>query len=141
MTSNIGSHILSDESLSKQEKERRIEIELKTYFKPEFLNRLDEVILFNKISEESLFQIVEIHLRKLSERLKSRGISLEFTPELKNYLTRAGFDPEYGARPLKRLIQKEVGNLLSEFILKGDYTQGAELLVDYRNGRVEIKMK
>jgi len=141
MTSNIGSHILSDESLSKEEKERRIEIELKTYFKPEFLNRLDEVILFNKISEESLFQIVEIHLRKLSERLKSRGISLEFTPELKNYLTRAGFDPEYGARPLKRLIQKEVGNLLSEFILKGDYTQGAELLVDYRNGRVEIKMK
>jgi len=141
MTSNIGSHILSDESLSKEEKERRIEIELKTYFKPEFLNRLDEVILFNKISEESLFQIVEIHLRKLSERLKSRGISLEFTPELKNYLTRAGFDPEYGARPLKRLIQKEVGNLLSEFILKGDYNQGAELLVDYRNGRVEIKMK
>ncbi len=141
MTSNIGSHILSDENLSKEEKERRMEFELKTYFKPEFLNRLDEVILFNKISEESLFQIVEIHLRKLAERLKSRGISLEFTPELKNHLTRAGFDPEYGARPLKRLIQKEVGNLLSEFILKGDYTQGAELLVDYQDGRVEIRMK
>jgi ATP-dependent Clp protease ATP-binding subunit ClpB len=138
MTSNIGSHIMSDDDLSVEEKERRLEQELKVYFKPEFLNRLDEVIIYNKISMESLYKIVDIHLTRLNEVLKQKGIQVEFTNELREYLAKMGYDPEYGARPLKRIIQKQIGNLLSEFILKGDYTSGTKLIMDYQNNQITI---
>lgn len=138
MTSNIGSHIMSDDELSIEEKERKMEQELKSYFKPEFLNRLDEVIVYNKISIDSLYKIVDIHLNRLNEVLKQKGIQVDFTYELKEHLAKTGYDPEYGARPLKRVIQKQIGNLLSEFILKGNYTSGTRLIVDYQDGRITI---
>jgi ATP-dependent Clp protease ATP-binding subunit ClpB len=137
MTSNIGSEILTQD-LAREEKERLIEEELKRFFKPEFLNRLDEVVFFNSIGEDTLYKIVDLQLKELASKLKDRGIFVEFTDSLKNHITKSGYEPEYGARPMKRLIQKEVGNLLSEFILRGNYTTGVQLLVDY-NGMVQIR--
>ncbi len=137
MTSNIGSEILTQDR-AREEKERLIEEELKRFFKPEFLNRLDEIVFFNSIGEDTLYKIVDLQLKELAGKLKERGIFVEFTDALKNHITKSGYEPEYGARPMKRLIQKEVGNLLSEFILRGNYTSGVKLQVDF-NGMVQIR--
>ncbi|HNK96265.1 MAG TPA: AAA family ATPase, partial [Leptospiraceae bacterium] len=139
MTSNIGTSIL-EEDITAEEKERLIEKELKRHFKPEFLNRLDEVVIYNKINESVIEKIVEIQLKELSDRVKQNGIEVSFTNELKKHLSEAGYDPEYGARPLKRLIQRELGNSLSEFILKGNYQTGAKLLANYKMGSIELNM-
>jgi len=138
MTSNIGTSILQ-EDITIEEKERLIEKELKKQFKPEFLNRLDEIVIYNRIDETVIGQIVEIQLRELSERLKATGLEVKYSDELKKHLTQTGYDPEYGARPLKRLIQRELGNILSEFILKGNYEQGTKLMADYKMGSVTLK--
>ena len=137
MTSNIGTSILQ-EDITIEEKERLIDRELKKQFKPEFLNRLDEIVIYNRIDESALEKIVEIQLRELSERLKNSGLDVKYSSELKKHLCLTGFDSEYGARPLKRLIQRELGNSLSEFILKGNYQQGTKLKADYKMGAIEL---
>ncbi|MCE9500662.1 MAG: AAA family ATPase [Leptospira sp.] len=141
MTSNLGSDYLSNENLSFEEKERHIDKELKSHFKPEFLNRLDEIILFNSITEEVLTKIVELQLNQMAAKARDNGITVSFSSELKTYLIRKGFDSEYGARPLKRLIQREIGNVLSEFILKGDFSPGDKVSIAYENSRIIIKKK
>ena len=138
MTSNIGTSILQ-EDITIEEKERLIDKELKKNFKPEFLNRLDEIVIYNRIDETVIGQIVEIQLRELSERLKATGLEVKYSDDLKKHLSQTGYDPEYGARPLKRLIQRELGNILSEFILKGNYEQGTKLIADYKMGSIELK--
>ena len=138
MTSNIGTSILQ-EDITTEEKERLIDRELKKHFKPEFLNRLDEIVIYNRIDESIIEKIVEIQLRELSDRLKQNGLEVKYTDDLKKHLSQVGYDPEYGARPLKRLIQRELGNVLSEFILKGNYQQGTKLIADYKMGSVELK--
>ena len=138
MTSNIGTSILQ-EDITIEEKERLIDKELKKNFKPEFLNRLDEIVIYNRIDETVIAQIVEIQLRELSERLKATGLEVKYSDDLKKHLSQTGYDPEYGARPLKRLIQRELGNILSEFILKGNYEQGTKLIADYKMGSIELK--
>ncbi|HRG47846.1 MAG TPA: AAA family ATPase, partial [Leptospiraceae bacterium] len=137
MTSNIGTSILQ-EDITIEEKERLIDRELKKQFKPEFLNRLDEIVIYNRIDESVLEKIVEIQLKELSERLKNSGLEVKYSSELKKHLCQTGFDSEYGARPLKRLIQRELGNSLSEFILKGNYQQGTKLIADYKMGAIEL---
>ena len=137
MTSNIGTSILQ-EDITIEEKERLIDRELKKQFKPEFLNRLDEIVIYNRIDESALEKIVEIQLRELSERLKNSGLDVKYSSELKKHLCLTGFDSEYGARPLKRFIQRELGNSLSEFILKGNYQQGTKLKADYKMGAIEL---
>lgn len=139
MTSNIGSNIIQDTNLTIEQKERNIDLELKNFFKPEFLNRVDEVILFNPISEVMLSKIIEIQLHELKEKTLEQGIELSFSNELKNYFSKNGFDMEYGARPLKRLIRKELGNSLSHFILKGDFVPITKLYVDYLFGKINLK--
>ncbi|EQA43333.1 ATP-dependent chaperone protein ClpB [Leptospira broomii serovar Hurstbridge str. 5399] len=139
LTSNIGSDILGSLEYSAEEKERLVEQRLKKQFKPEFLNRLDEVILFKSVDEAMLSKISELQLQIMSKKAKENGLDVSFSPALKQYVTKAGFDPEYGARPLKRLIQREVGNALSSYILKGEFQQGQKVNVDYQGGRVEIK--
>lgn len=141
MTSNIGSHILTNENLTLEEKERLIERELKNSFKPEFLNRLDEIVMYKSITQEALDKIVDIQLEEIFEKVRENGLEISNTENVKHYLSQAGFDPEYGARPLKRLIQREVGNVLSEFILRGEYSVGSEILLDYSGGKMVIQEK
>ena len=138
MTSNIGSQILVDHDITQEEKERKVEEEIKRYFKPEFINRMDEIVFYNSISKETLKGILEIQLSILANRVKDKGLDTYFSLELKNHLLGMGYDTEYGARPLKRLIQKEVGNALSEFILRGDYVQGQKVNISYSNEKVEV---
>ena len=138
MTSNLGSAILADPEITSEEKERRIDLEIKKFFKPEFINRLDEIIFYNSISKDTILGILEIQLKNLSIRAKDKGLELTYTQDLKNHLVGMGYDSEYGARPLKRLIQKEVGNALSEFILRGDYMQGQKIILDYKKEKVFV---
>lgn len=139
MTSNIGTSIL-EEDITNEEKERLIEKELKRHFKPEFLNRLDEIVIYNRINESVIEKIVEIQLRELSERLKQSGLEVVYSTELKKHISESGYDPEYGARPLKRLIQRELGNALSEFILKGNYQQGSKLMANHKMGSIDLTL-
>ncbi len=102
-------------------------------FKPEFLNRVDEVIIFHRLSLEDIKGIVEIQLELLRARLAERDIVLELTDAAKNYLAQQGYDPAYGARPLKRLIQKEIQDKIALGLLKGDFGDGDTIRVDERN--------
>jgi ATP-dependent Clp protease ATP-binding subunit ClpB len=143
MTSNIGSHrilgyrgTIAGEGYERM-KEAVLE-ELRQHFRPEFLNRVDEIIVFHSLSEEHLKQIVEIQLRQLRRRLEERHIELELTDEAKTHLVRVGYDPAYGARPLKRAIQKEIEAPLSRLLLKGEVRDGQVVLVDYDAKRSEL---
>jgi ATP-dependent Clp protease ATP-binding subunit ClpB len=156
MTSNIGSqHIqeLFDEGASSRQQgkkatkqkgtereeddgpidieiEMKIKEELKRHFRPEFLNRIDEIVIFHQLSREHLKKIVDIQLRHLRDRLTHRGLMLELTDRAKEKLARDGFDPAYGARPLKRLIQHEIENSLAKSILGGSFASGDTIRVD-----------
>jgi len=104
--------------------------EMRHHFRPEFLNRVDEVIVFHALSEDHLKQIVEIQLERLRARLADRHITLQLTDAARLALVRSGFDPHYGARPLKRAIQKNVETPLGRLILKGEVRDGQQLLLD-----------
>lgn len=138
LTSNIGSEVLGSSEYTSEEKERLVEQRLKKHFKPEFLNRIDEVILFHSITDSVIHKIAEIQLEGLRQKAKENGLDVSFTNELKDYVSKAGFDAEYGARPLKRLIQREVGNALSRYILDGKFTNGQNVTVDYKRGKVVV---
>jgi ATP-dependent Clp protease ATP-binding subunit ClpB len=104
--------------------------ELRVSFRPEFLNRVDEIIVFHALSEENLKQFVEIQLSGLRTRLAERHIEMELTEPARTYLVRAGFDPSYGARPLKRAIQREIETPLAKLILKGEVRDRQRMLID-----------
>ncbi|HXG13331.1 MAG TPA: ATP-dependent chaperone ClpB [Gemmataceae bacterium] len=146
MTSNIGSHrILSYKgSFAGENYERMKEAvldELRHHFRPEFLNRVDEIIVFHSLSEEHLKQIVEIQLGRLRQRLEERHITLELTEAAKEHLVRVGYDPAYGARPLKRALQREVETPLARLVLKGEVRDGQQVRVDYdgRKGQLTFQ--
>jgi len=142
MTSNIGSqHILryqrSGDAGYERMKEEVLEA-LRTHFRPEFLNRVDEILVFHSLTEEQLEKIVEIQLGRLRGRLAERRIALELTPEAKKYLARLGYDPAYGARPLKRLLQKEIETALARKILAGEIRDASKVLVDYDGAALQF---
>jgi ATP-dependent Clp protease ATP-binding subunit ClpB len=110
--------------------------QLRDVFRREFLNRIDEVIEFQPLSREQLAEIVELQLRRLRERLAERGLSLELTPAAKELVAEAGWDPTYGARPLKRALQRLVENPLALRLLEGDFAEGDTVLVDAQNGEL-----
>jgi ATP-dependent Clp protease ATP-binding subunit ClpB len=122
MTSNVGSQSIMDESLSSVEKREAVLKQLKDYFKPEFLNRIDETIVFESLSADLLASIVEIQLQDVVARLEDKKITLKFTASAKEWLAKKGFDPVYGARPLKRVIKTEVLNKLASGIIAGEFT-------------------
>jgi ATP-dependent Clp protease ATP-binding subunit ClpB len=135
MTSNIGSHrILEYRGAFAGEEYRRMKdmvlAELRQSFRPEFLNRLDEIIVFHALSEEHLKQIVEIQLAGLRARLEERHIQLELTDAARTRLVRTGYDPNYGARPLKRAIQREIETPLAKRILAGEIRGGQTVRID-----------
>jgi ATP-dependent Clp protease ATP-binding subunit ClpB len=135
MTSNLGSHRILEyrgtfEGLGYEKMKETVLEELRQAFRPEFLNRIDEIIVFHALTEEHLKQIVEIQLAGLRKRLEDRKISLEMSDMARSFLVHVGFDPTYGARPLRRAIQKELETPLARLILKGEVADGATVNVD-----------
>ena len=139
MTSNIGSEYFSNPDLNQEEKEKIIREELKKYFRPEFLNRVDETVIFTSIEKEHLKKIVEIQLEKLSRKVAPKGIELTFDRATKNLLAEMGYDPVYGVRPLVRLIQNKIMNPLSQKILEGDYEPGTTFKAVLSGTNIDFK--
>ena len=118
MTSNIGSQIPIDDNFDYATKKNLALVELKNHFRLEFLNRIDDIILFNKLSRENINHILQNQIDIIRDRISSKGIKISFSDEALEFLCEKGFDPIFGARPLKRLLQDEVLNPLSEVILE-----------------------
>jgi len=133
MTSNIGSadiHRLTSENAQDWEIEAAVKAQLKGYFRPEFLNRIDEMIVFHPLGKEQLQKIVDVQLEQLRKRLGDRGLKLDVTEQAKALLADEGYDPTFGARPLKRVIQQRIENPLASLILKGEFGDGDTIRVD-----------
>jgi ATP-dependent Clp protease ATP-binding subunit ClpB len=130
LTSNLGSQFLADQTLDAQTKRNAVMGVVRGAFKPEFLNRLDEVVLFDALGTEELAKIVDISLRRLNARLADRRISVEVTPAAKEWLALTGFDPVYGARPLRRLIQTTIEDQLAQQVLAGTVADGDVISFD-----------
>jgi ATP-dependent Clp protease ATP-binding subunit ClpB len=133
MTSNLGSHLIQEKTQSLTEKNRdeimgglRVQLLelLRQTIRPEFLNRIDEIILFKPLTLSEICKIVDLQLHGIQNLVAAKDISIEFTEDLRNWLAQAGFDPSFGARPLKRTIQKHIVNRLSEKILAGEIVPG-----------------
>jgi ATP-dependent Clp protease ATP-binding subunit ClpB len=137
MTSNIGSQFIMEEE-SSEARTRLVMDALRQHFRPEFLNRVDEIIIFDRLNEEELKQIVEIQLHRLTKRLEQQKITLELTDAAKALIAREGYDPVYGARPLKRAIQKFILDPLSLDILEGKFHEGQTIRVDAKNGAMQF---
>ncbi|MHA7838656.1 MAG: AAA family ATPase, partial [bacterium] len=128
MTSNIGSqHIVDLGVEAEEEMRRRVMDALRGHFKPEFLNRVDDVVIYHSLREEQIEHILEIQIDQLRQRLAERRIQLEISDEAKSFLAARGYDPQYGARPLKRLIQRQVQDPLAMRILEGEFAEGAKV--------------
>ncbi len=141
MTSNIGSQYILEEEQTQEARERLVMDALRGHFRPEFLNRVDEIIIFDRLSEEDLKKIVEIQLKRLAKRLSEQKITLELSDSAKQLLAREGYDPAYGARPLRRTIQKQILDPLSIQILEGKVREGQTVKIDARDGALEFKEK
>src|SRR5690606_14504260 len=118
-----------------------IENALKRTFAPEFLNRVDDVIVFNSLGKEEIFKIIDIELKTLFDRIESLGYTIKLTDTAKEYIADKGFDSNFGARPLKRAIQKYLEDPVAEEILKGELIEGSVLEVDYDKDKDEIQVK
>jgi ATP-dependent Clp protease ATP-binding subunit ClpB len=137
MTSNVGSQYITREK-SDEEIRTAVMGELRAAVRPEFLNRLDETVVFHQLGREQLRDIVDIQLRRFEKRLRGRDIGLEVSDEAKDVLGNLGYDPTYGARPLKRVIQKHLENRLAEAILAGEYHAGDTVVVGVSNGELTL---
>src|SRR5206468_8984102 len=136
MTSNIGPQYIMEESSSHEARERLVMDALRQHFRPEFLNRIDDIIIFDRLSEEELKKIVEIQLRRLIRRLENQKITLELSDAAKAFVASHGYDPVYGARPLKRAIQKYILDPLSLEILEGKFREGQQIKVETAGERL-----
>jgi ATP-dependent Clp protease ATP-binding subunit ClpB len=142
MTSNIGSQWITDlREKDYEEMRRRVMEAMRAHFKPEFLNRVDELIIFHGLGIEEIKAIVEIQVKKLEQRLLERRIQLKMAEKAKEWLAKEGFDPAYGARPLKRVIQKEIQDKLALKILEGKFKEGDTITVDVEDKKGELVFK
>ena len=135
MTSNIGSQFIM-EDLPKDERDRRVTEALRAHFRPEFLNRIDEIIIFDRLDDRQITKIVDFQLKRLLQRLGDRKITLEFSDDAKRFLVKEGYDPAYGARPLRRVIQREILDPLSLEILDGKFQEGDRISVHAADGHL-----
>jgi ATP-dependent Clp protease ATP-binding subunit ClpB len=150
MTSNIGSHIIQEnlekinpenrESILNQTKEQVFEL-LKKSIKPEFLNRIDEIIMFQPLTQEEIRKIVELQLRQVEQMLGKNNVKLSATKKAIDYIANVGFDPQFGARPIKRVIQKDILNELSKMLLAEKVNKETTIVVDEKNGQLIFKNK
>ena len=130
LTSNLGSQFLSDPDLTPEEKRESVMSVVRSAFRPEFLNRLDETVMFDALTRENLGEIVDLLVASLESRLRERRIALTVTEPARGWLARVGYDPAFGARPLRRLIQREIGDRLAVLLLGGDVQDGQNVTVD-----------
>jgi ATP-dependent Clp protease ATP-binding subunit ClpB len=130
MTSNLGSQVIKEFSQDYETMQREILKILEISFRPEFLNRVDEIVIFRALARATLIQIVDLQLDLLRKRLVDRKLRLEVSPKAKELLADKGFDPVYGARPLKRTIQQEIQNPLALRLLEGTYKEGDTVRVE-----------
>jgi len=143
MTSNIGSQLIlemrgSDERTYQRMREQVLDA-LRRQFRPEFLNRVDEIVVFRALTEAELHRIVEIQLEALSRRLADRRMTLEVTEAAKAYLARTGYDPVFGARPLKRVIQRDVETPVARLIVSGKLRDGGTVRVDVAGDALRVE--
>ncbi|MEM4368563.1 MAG: AAA family ATPase, partial [Candidatus Anstonellales archaeon] len=141
MTSNIATDLITEletkEKISQEQLQQYVMDELKKHFKVEFLNRIDEIIVFNRLGLQQIISIVEIQLKEVEKRLKDKNIKVKFTKDLKEFLAKQGYDPVFGARPLKRVIQQKVYNIIAKEILEGRIKDNSSIVVDV-NSKNEI---
>ncbi len=145
MTSNLGSahlleHIAADGSIA-PEVEQAVMEELRRNFRPEFLNRLDEIILFQPLGKENIASIIQLLLEELNRRLKDRDIKVELSDEAKRYVADHGYDPVFGARPLKRFLQKHVETLSAKLILADEVSGGDTIWIDVKDDKLTARVK
>ena len=133
MTSNLGGEIWYREENISREQVQEI---LQNQFRPEFLNRIDEIIIFHRLSKEDLHKIIKIQLGQLSERLKERGLKINLGPNVYDYLAEVGYDPDFGARPLKRAIKREIMDPLAMKLLTHEIKNGQEVDVKFADGQL-----
>ena len=141
LTSNLGSQFLTDPLTSPEEKRNGVMSVVQASFKPEFLNRLDDIIIFEALSKEELGEIVEIQLARIAQRLTDRRLSLEVTDAARSWLADEGYDPAYGARPLRRLVQREIGDRLARMLLAGEVLDGQTVVVDKVDGSEGLALR
>ncbi|TDQ05323.1 ATP-dependent chaperone ClpB [Labedaea rhizosphaerae] len=130
LTSNLGSQVIADATLDERQRKDAVLSVVQRHFKPEFLNRLDDVVVFHSLATEELTSIVDIQLERLERRLAQRRLSLQVTPSARDWLALNGFDPVYGARPLRRLVQSAIGDQLAKELLGGEIRDGDKVEVD-----------
>ncbi len=140
MTSNVGSHWIQELGANQREEmEKRILEVLRASFKPEFLNRIDDIVIFHNLTSEQLGAIVDLQLERVKKRLEGQHITLELSDDAKVLLAQEGYDPAYGARPLKRAIQKHIENPLAMEMLQGSFPEGANILADVNEGKIVFR--
>ena len=143
LTSNLGSQYLlegiGEDGEISASAQNEVMDELRRSFRPEFLNRLDEIIMFKPLTKENLDGIIDIMVASLRNRLENRGLGLEITDAAKNLIIERGFDPLYGARPLRRYLQSTVETMIARTILESDISAGTTIVVDTENGELVAK--
>jgi ATP-dependent Clp protease ATP-binding subunit ClpB len=139
MTSNIASDKIMQYE-DEIERENAVNSELKRYFKPEFLNRLDDIVIFNPLDIKAITSIVDILFKAIQQKLKTRNISISLSPLAKEYIAKVGFDPVYGARPLKRALYDEVEDRLAELILEDKIKEGSTVKFDVLDDKIVVKL-
>ncbi len=140
MTSNVGSEWIQELAAGQREElEKRVMEALHARFKPEFLNRIDDIVIFDNLDTKQIKAIVDIQIDRLCRRLEAQRIFLTLTDRAKEFLARQGYDPLYGARPLKRAIQKHIENVLAMEILKGHFSEGSSILADVEEGKIVFR--
>jgi ATP-dependent Clp protease ATP-binding subunit ClpB len=139
MTSNLGSQWITEQGLSWDEIQRRVMEAVQSHFRPELINRIDDIVIFRPLGLEEIKQIVDIQLNGLRKRLAERKITLELTSSAKETLAREGFDPVYGARPLKRAIQREIVQPLAVQLLRGEFNDGDTVVADVTDGTIAFR--
>jgi ATP-dependent Clp protease ATP-binding subunit ClpA len=143
MTSNVGSHLMTSLATDRerfQQVKGQILDELKRFFRPELLNRIDEVVLFHPLGKEEMQQIVELFIGRVSRELESRNVHLQVNESAKRLLAERGFDPAYGARPLRRTVQRLLENPLASSILRQEFRDGDTVVVDEENGELKFRL-
>jgi len=133
MTSNLGSQFLIAEDLEEHQRREAVMDMVRTSFKPEFLNRLDDVVIFDSLTKEELGSIVDLQVERLMFRLEAKRLTLGVTPAARLWLAEHGYDPVYGARPLRRLMQREIDDKLANLLLAGEVVDGSFVRVDVAN--------
>ncbi len=139
LTSNLGSELITDKDITNSLStniDELINQELKSNFRPEFLNRLDEIINFEPLKKETLLKVVDLQLNRLRERLEAKGMELEINNDVLSLITEIGYNPSYGARPLKRVIQKELESEIAKYILKGKYKEGSTIKIEKKESKL-----